>query len=73
MNGRRHTSPIRWRKTHQRCYSNKSEEGLVRNLAKKVSQRKIRTSKEACARQTGCREEERGGEKLQKLGATLPW
>jgi hypothetical protein len=60
MNGRRHTSPIQWRKTHQRCYSNKPEEWLARNLARKVSQRKIRTSKEVCAGQTGRKEEERG-------------
>jgi hypothetical protein len=59
MNGRRHTSPIRWRKNHQQCYSNKSEEGLVRNLARKVSQRKIRTSKEACTGLTGWKEEAR--------------
>jgi hypothetical protein len=60
MNERRHTSPIRWRKTHQRCYSNKPKEWLARNLARKVSQRKIRTSKEACTGQTGWKEEERG-------------
>ncbi len=50
----------------------------MRNLARKVSQRKIRTSKEACAGQTGQKEEDIGeekwgGEKLQKLGAALPW
>jgi hypothetical protein len=60
MNERKHTSPIRWRKTHQWCYSNKSEEGLARNITIKVSQRKIRTSKKACAGQTRWREEERG-------------
>jgi len=38
--------------SQQRCYSNNSEEGLARHLERKVSQRKIRTSKETCAGET---------------------